>query len=293
MTANLTVYADKVTILDGAWGTELQKRGLRPGVCPDAWNLQNPPAVSAVAEAYVQAGAQVILSNTFRSNRLALADAGLADKANDLAERGVAISRRAAGQDVRVFASMGPSGKILMMGEIPPDEVYRAFAAQAAALERGGADAILCESFFELDEILLAAKAARDNTRLPLVTSMTFEVKDGKVATIMGATPADLVAAARKAGVAAVGGNCGAGPESYVEIAGAFRRATDLPIWIKPNAWLPAVSADGQTSFPMGPAEFARIAPALVQAGANFLGGCCGTTPEHIRQLRAAVAGLK
>jgi 5-methyltetrahydrofolate--homocysteine methyltransferase len=287
MAGTLDGFAGNVTILDGAWGTQLHGRGLPAGACPDAWNAENPSAVETVARAYVQAGAQIILTNTFRANRLALAHWGLDGRAAELAERGAAISRRAAGKDVKVFASIGPSGKIVMMGQTTPEEIHRAFAEQASALARGGADAILCESFFELEEISLAAKAVRENTPLPLVLSMTFDVHDDKAATMMGVTPAQLAAACAELSAGAVGANCGAGPKDYVVIARQFRAAGALPVWIKPNAGLPVVRGE-ETIFPMSPKQFAAVVPALIEAGANFIGGCCGTTPEHIRAIRTA-----
>jgi 5-methyltetrahydrofolate--homocysteine methyltransferase len=281
-------YRGRVTVTDGAWGTQLQAAGLPPDACPDLWNLENPQAVEAVARGYVQAGSRIILSNTFRANRFSLANWGLGERVAEIAQAGAAISRRAAGQAVKVFASIGPTGKIVMMGEVSAEDIYAAFAEQAGGLARGGADAILCETFTELEEAMLAVRAAREKTELPVVVSMTFDSGPEKTATMMGTTPADLAAAAIEAGAAAVGANCGAGPEHYVKVAGLLRQASELPIWIKPNAGVPALR-DGRTVFPLGPEEFAAFVPALVKAGANFIGGCCGTTPDHVRAIGAAV----
>ena len=288
MDKTLHEYAGRVTVSDGAWGTQLQAMDLPAGTCPDAWNADNPEAVASVARSYVEAGSQVILTNTFRSNRFVLEHWSLGDRAAELAERGAAISRAAAGETVGVFASIGPSGKIVMMGETPPEEIAAAFAEQAAALAQGGADAILCETFTEWEELALAVGAARESTGLPVIASMTFDSGPDKTATMMGFTPQQLAAAAAEAGAAAIGANCGAGPENYVKIAAMLREATELPVWIKPNAGLP-VARDGKTVFPMGPAEFAAFVPRLVEAGATFIGGCCGTTPEHVRKIRQAV----
>ena len=290
MTCAWKDYADGVTILDGAWGTRLQAEGLAPGECPDAWNAENPDAVRAVARSYVEAGADVILTNTFRSNRFALEHYGLGGRAAELAEAGAALSRQAAGDEAAVFGSIGPTGKIVMMGEVAPGDIQAAFAEQAAGLARGGVDAIVCETFAELDELRLALAAVKQATDLPVVACMTFDSGPNGTATMMGATPADLVALAAEAGADAVGANCGAGPEHYVEIARMLRAAGGACVWIKPNAGLPVTRA-GETVFPMGPEQFAAFAGALVDAGANFLGGCCGTTPEHIRALRRALKG--
>ncbi|KPK79581.1 MAG: hypothetical protein AMJ81_13055, partial [Phycisphaerae bacterium SM23_33] len=149
-------YRGRVTVTDGAWGTQLQAAGLPPDACPDLWNLENPQAVEAVARGYVQAGSRIILSNTFRANRFSLANWGLGERVAEIAQAGAAISRRAAGQAVKVFASIGPTGKIVMMGEVSAEDIYAAFAEQAGGLARGGADAILCETFTELEEAMLA-----------------------------------------------------------------------------------------------------------------------------------------
>jgi methionine synthase I (cobalamin-dependent) len=284
----LSQYAGRVTVTDGAWGTQLQAAGLPADACPDLWNLDNAAAVEAVARSYVEAGSQIVLTNTFRTNRLALSRWSLEGRAAEIAEAGAAISRRAAGDGAKVFASIGPTGKIVMMGEVAPEEFDAAFSEQAAALAQGGADAILCETFTELEEALLAVRAARRSTALPVVLSMTFDSGPDGTATVMGTTPAAMVAAAAEAGAAAVGANCGAGPEHYVKVASLLHGATGLPVWIKPNAGLP-VLREGRTVFPMGPEQFAAFAPDLVQAGANFIGGCCGTTPEHVRAVRAAL----
>ncbi len=280
----------RVLVTDGAWGTQLQAHGLPAGACPDAWNQDNPAAVEAVARSYVGAGSQVILTNTFRSNPFPLAHWGRSDAA-DLAEAGAAISRKAAGEGVKVFGSIGPTGKIVMMGDVPAEALTQAFSVQAAALARGGVDAILCETFTELAEAELAIRAAREATDLPVVITMTFDSGPDKTSTMMGVTPADLAAKAAELGAQAVGANCGAGPENYVKVAALFRAATDLPVWIKPNAGLPVIEG-GKTVFPMGPEEFAGFARALADAGANLMGGCCGTTPDHIRALRAAIDSL-
>jgi len=284
-------FAGAVTVSDGAWGTQLQAAGLPGGACPDGWNVTNPTAVEAVAQAYVEAGSQVILTNTFRSNRFALAHWDQADQAAALAEAGAAISRRAAGGRAKVFGSIGPTGKLVMMGEVPEEDLLSAFSEQAAALARGGADAILLETFTELAEAMLAARAARESTELPVVVSMTFDSGPDKTNTVMGVSPADLATAAAEAGAAAVGANCGTGPENYVAVAALLRAATDMPVWIKPNAGLPVVRG-GETVYPMGAAEFAGFAPKLAEAGASFIGGCCGTTPAHVRALRTAVDAM-
>lgn len=287
MALDLRIFAASLRVTDGAWGTELQNRGLTAGAAPELWNVENPSAVEAVAASYVETGSEVILTNTFGGNRLVLSSHGLGDRAAELSEAGAAISRRAAGSDVKVFASIGPTGKIVMMDEVPPEEISAAFAEQASALARGGADAIVLETFNELAEIKLAIEAVAGACDLPVVASMTFASGPQSTSTMMGNSPGDLAAAAEATAVDAVGANCGAGPDNYVKVAALLAEATALPIWIKANAGLPQI-VDGRTVFPMGPEQFARFVAPLAEAGASFIGGCCGTTPEHLRAVRAA-----
>jgi methionine synthase I (cobalamin-dependent) len=270
-------------ITDGAWGTEMQARGLAAGECPDAWNLRYPERVEQVARAYVEAGSQVILTNTFRANRLTLAGHGLAEKAVEINRAGAAISKQAARGRAHVFASIGPSGRLLMTGETTEEELRAAFAQQALALAEGGADAILIETMSDLAEARLALAAARE-TGLAVVVSMVFDSGKNKDRTMMGATPEQVARELTEAGADAVGGNCGSGIAAYIPICRRLRAATDRPIWIKPNAGLPEL-IEGRTVYRTTPEEFARQVPALVEAGATFLGGCCGTGPEFIRQI--------
>ena len=270
-------------VTDGAWGTQLLARGLPPGECPDAWNLSRPEQVEEVARAYVEAGSQVILTNTFRANRLTLAGHGLAEKAEKINRAGVEISRRAAAGRARVFASMGPTGKLLMTGETTEEELHAAFAEQARALAEGGAEAILVETMSDLTEAKAALGAARE-TGLPVVVSMVFDSGRNKDRTMMGATPEQVARELTEAGADGVGANCGSGIASYVPVCARLRSATHLPVWIKPNAGLPEL-VEGRTLWRTTPEEFAGHVPALIEAGAAFIGGCCGTTPEFVRAL--------
>jgi len=291
VTFDLREFAATVRVIDGAWGTELQKLGLPAGSAPELWNVENAGAVEAVARGYVEAGSEIILTNTFGANRFILDSHGAGDRVAELAEAGAAISRRASG-DAKVFASIGPSGKIVMMGDVPAEDLSAAFAEAAVAVERGGADAIVLETFNELEEARIALQAVRSACDLPVVVSMTFASGPDGTASMMGNTPADLAAVAESEGAAGVGANCGCGPDNYVKVAKLFHAATDLPIWIKSNAGLPEF-VDGRTTFPMGPEEFASFTPKFIEAGADFLGGCCGTTPDHIRALAAAVQATR
>jgi len=274
-------------ITDGAWGTELQARGLGPGQCPDAWNLEHPDRVEAVARAYVEAGSQVILTNTFRANRLALARHGLAEKTVEINRAGAEISRRAAGTAC-VFASIGPSGRMLMTGETTEEELAEVFAEQARALAEGGADGIVVETMSDLTEARIAVRAARA-TGLPVVASMVFDSGRNRDRTMMGVTAEQAARGLSEAGADVVGANCGQGVAGYVEICRRLRAATDRPVWIKANAGMPEL-VGGVPVYRTTPEEYAAWVPALVEAGASFIGGCCGTNPEFIRAIRRMLA---
>jgi 5-methyltetrahydrofolate--homocysteine methyltransferase len=279
------LLSEAPVLTDGAWGTEMQARGLQPGDCPDEWNLSHPERVEEVARAYVEAGSQVILTNTFGANRILLARHGLAAKAQEINRAGVEISRRAADGRARVFASMGPCGKMLFAGEVSEEEVAQAFEEQARVLAEAGADAIVIETMSDPGEAKLAVVAAVA-TGLPVVACMTFDSGRDHDRTMTGTTAEEAAIALTSAGADVVGANCGQGAEGYVGIAKRLRAATDLPIWMKPNAGLPVVS-DGSVHYDTTPQDFARHAQSLVEAGASFIGGCCGTAPEFIRELAA------
>jgi methionine synthase I (cobalamin-dependent) len=267
-------------ITDGAWGTELQKLGLRPGTIPDTWNLDHPERVEQVARSYAEAGSQVILTNTFRANAVTLQLSAAELDAINCA--GVALSRRSAGKAL-VFASMGPTGKLLLSGEISTEAVSAAFAAQARSLAEAGADALLVETMSDVEEARLAVEAAQ-LTGLPVVVSFAFDSGKNKDRTMMGATPEAVATAMQDAGASAVGANCGVGVEGVVDICRRLRAACDVPIWIKPNAGLPTM--DGAVvGYSTSADFFASHYAAIRDAGGSFLGGCCGSTPEFIRAL--------
>jgi methionine synthase I (cobalamin-dependent) len=271
-------------LTDGAWGTQLQARGLAVGDFPDVWNLTHAERVAEVARAYVEAGSRVILTNTFGANRVRLAEAGFAHQTADINRLGVEISRRAAAGRARVFASLGPTGKMLLSGEITPEELSAAFAEQARALAAAGADALVVETMSDLEEAKLAVAAARDSG-LPVVACMVFDSGKNKDRTMMGQTPEQVAAALSAAGADVIGSNCGQGVAGFVHICARLRAATDRPIWVKANAGLPEL-VEGRTVYRTTPAEFASHLPALLQAGASFVGGCCGTSPAFIQALQ-------
>ena len=283
------LIASGPVITDGAWGTELQARGLPPGESPDGWNLTAPEKVEEVARAYVEAGSRVIITNTFQATRFPLARHGLEDKVAEISRAGVEISRRGADGRAKVFASIGPSGIMLMMGQVTPDELRAAFAQQAQALAEGGPDAILVETMSDPAEAILAVAAAKE-TGLPVVACMTFDSGKDNDRTMMGNTPEQVVQELTEAGADVIGSNCGQGIEGFAVICRRLRDATDLPIWIKANAGLPDV-VDGEAIFRQTPQDFAQHVGAIVEAGASFIGGCCGTNPEFIKAVAEQIAG--
>lgn len=283
------IIAHGPVLTDGAWGTQLQARGLAPGDTPDLWNLTHPEKVAEVARAYVEAGSKIILTNTFGGNRFRLAEAGAADKVKAINEAGARISKQAAGNRALVFASIGPSGKMLMSGDVTAEELSAAFAEQAAALAAGGADALVVETMADLEEAALAVRAAKA-TGLPVVASMVFDSGKDKDRTMMGTTPEQAAAGLIAAGADVIGSNCGQGIAGFVKICARFKTAIGgHPIWIKGNAGLPKM-VNGKSTYETTPHEFASFIPALIAAGASFIGGCCGTSPEFIREASLRLA---
>jgi methionine synthase I (cobalamin-dependent) len=278
-------FATGTFILDGGWGTQLQLRGLGLGEHPDFWNLSHPEKVQEIAEAYVQAGSDIILTNTFGSNRFMLAKHGAEDKIAELNRAGVRISKEAAQkQNRRVFASIGPTGVMLMSGTVMPDELYAAFLEQAEAIAAEVPDGIVVETMSDPAEAVLAVKAAK-TTGLPVAVSMVFDTGKNMDRTMMGTTPEQAVTQLTAAGADILGANCGQGIDGFIPICQRMRAVTALPLWMKANAGLPEI-VDGKTVYRQTPEAFVEPAKKLLAAGANFIGGCCGTTPEFVQALR-------
>jgi methionine synthase I (cobalamin-dependent) len=228
------------------------------------------------------------LTNTFGANRIRLADAGASDQAAAVNRAGAGISKRAASGRARVFASIGPSGKMLLTGEVTVEELRMAFEEQAAALAEGGADALVIETMSDLAEATVAVVAAR-KTALPVVACMVFDSGKDRTRTMMGVTPEQAARALTDAGAEVIGANCGQGVAGFVEVCRRLHAATDRPIWIKANAGMPEIDGD-HVVYRTTPEEFASHVPALVEAGARFIGGCCGTDPDFIRAVKAVIS---
>ncbi|OHB68869.1 MAG: hypothetical protein A2V70_15760, partial [Planctomycetes bacterium RBG_13_63_9] len=233
--------------------------------------------------AYVNAGSQIVLTNTLLANRFVLARHGLEDKVVQINRAGAEIARRATEGRAHVFASMGTSGRMLLTGEVTEEELTAAFSVQADALADGGVDAIVVETMADPAETVLAVAAAR-RTGLPVVASMTFDSGSNKDRTMMGTTPEQAAQQLTEAGADVVGANCGQGIDGFPAICRRLRASTDRPIWAKANAGMPQL-IDGKTVYQQTPEQFAQFVPELVESGAVFIGGCCGTTPEFIRAI--------
>lgn len=282
----------EVVVGDGAWGTMLiAEAGLPPGAPPERVTLEAPELVLRLARRYAEAGAEVVTTNTFGGTPLRLQAHGLGARCEDVNRRAVELAREAAGGQALVAGSVGPTGTLLApLGPATAAEVEAAFERQLAALAKAGVDLLCVETMTDLAEALLAVRAAkRVAPGVPVVATMTFEPTPRGIFSVMGVTPARAAAALAVDGADVVGANCGNGIEGMVAVVAELARHATVPIAVRPNAGLPQL-VGGAPAWPESPAFFAAHAPALVEAGARLIGGCCGTTPEHVRALRAALA---
>ncbi len=283
----LDFLRDKITIWDGAMGTVLQQRGLPPGGKPDLLNLTSPDLLYSIFREYIEAGSQIICANTFGSSAPKLAGTG--HTVDEVVSAAVAIAKRAAeGTDVKVSLDMGPLGELLEpMGSLTFERAYELFKEVAAAGEKAGADLVSIETMTDLYETKAALLAVKENTNLPVFATMSFE-EDGR--TFTGCTIASMARTLEGLGADAIGLNCSLGPDKLAPLLKELCENTRLPVIAKPNAGLPD-PVDGH--YNMGPDEFAAALLPCWEAGVTIFGGCCGTSPEYIRTLKAALEGRK
>jgi len=282
--------AGEVLIGDGAWGTLLMTRGLKPGEAPEVLNRLRPEVLEEIARLYLEAGADLITTNSFGGSPARLRRYGLDGQTEEINRAAVEAVRRAVGDRACVSASVGPSGHLLKpYGDGDPAEIGAGFERQIRALAEAGADLVCIETMIDLAEAVLAVRAARAVApTLPVLATMTFERSRRGFFTVMGASVEQAARELGEAGADILGSNCGNGSEVMVEIAREFRAHTGRPIAIQPNAGLPEPRG-GETVYPETPEFMAEQAKALVRAGVSIVGGCCGTTPEHVRALRQAL----
>lgn len=274
-----------IEIFDGAMGTMLQKHNLPSGYCPELYNIEHPELIQEIHEAYLAAGATIIETNTFGANRIKLTHYELEEKVAELNRHAVAIARKAAGTKAKIAGSIGPTGRLIApLGDLDFEDAYQAFAEQIKALDQGGVDYLLIETIIDIQEMRAALLAAKDYSDKPVICQLTFG-SDGR--TVTGTDPTTAAILLEAMGAAAIGANCSLGPEQLVPIIRQLAAATRLPITAQPNAGMPELH-QGETIFPLGPDDMAAFVPALIEAGASFIGGCCGTTPSHIQAMKQA-----
>jgi 5-methyltetrahydrofolate--homocysteine methyltransferase len=285
-----------ILISDGAMGTYLYAKGLKPGECIESWCVSHPEVIKGIHEDYIAAGSDILETNSFGGTSYKLEPYGLAHQVRELNLAAVAlaksVSRRAG--EVYVAASVGPTGRIAEDegGDVTPQDLYKAFQEQVVALEEGGADALCIETMASLTEALQAIKAAKDNTKLPVICTFTFEAGARGFRTMMGVTPERAAREAVTAGADIVGANCGNGIVNMIEIARQTRAAQpNTPILINANAGLPVLEGE-KTVFKETPEFMASKVIDLIKAGAQIIGGCCGTSPEHIAAMARAAKAL-
>ncbi len=277
-------------ILDGATGTNLQEAGMPIGVCPEEWILENPEVMKKLQADYVEAGTQIVYAPTFTANRVKLAEYGLEDKLEEMNRNLVALSKEAVGDRAYIAGDLTMTGQQLFpLGEMMFEELVDIYKEQASVLVDAGVDLFVVETMMSLQECRAAVIAIREVCNLPIMVTLTYN-EDGR--TLYGTTPEVATVVLQSLGADVIGINCSTGPEEMLEPVRKMAEYATIPILAKPNAGLPELE-NGKTVYKTTPEEFARVGKELVKAGAAILGGCCGTTPEHIRVLADAVKGME
>ena len=277
----------QILVMDGAMGTLLQQYGLKAGECPEIWNITNIDTVKKIHTSYLEAGADIILTNTFGANGLKLQKYGLRDRLSEINVQAVKLAKKAI-EDYQknhlapffIAGSIGPTGEILEpCGEVKNEEVFAAYREQIKALASTEVDFILLETFYNLDEIKIALKAVKESSNLPVFASMSF---DESLKTIYGITPEKAIEVLFQEGADGIGANCGSGPDVLYKVMAKMRGITNAPLLVKPNAGIPYLE-NNKVIYPATPQEMAEYTEKYIQLKINIIGGCCGTTPEHIK----------
>jgi 5-methyltetrahydrofolate--homocysteine methyltransferase len=277
----------RVLVMDGAMGTQLMERGVRPEECFDAQNIKQPKLVEAVHKAYVAAGADVIETNTFGANRIKLLDYKLDMQVREINIAAAQLARKAIGSKGFVCGSIGPLGKMIdPLGEVTFDQAYQAFTEQAKALEEGGVDVVSIETLSDLQEMRAAVIAVKNETKLPIIASLTYD--DGEK-TIYGTSPEVAATVLEALGVDVLAANCSTGPEGMLKVAKRYLAVTDLPVMVMPNAGMPELIGN-KAVYKMTPEKFSAFAEKFAKLGVRIVGGCCGTSPDHIKQVKIRIS---
>ena len=279
----------ELLVSDGATGTFLQQHGLEPGGCPEEFNASQPEVVREMARQYFAAGSDMVLTNSFGGSVFMQKKYGFGERVSEFNRLAAEHARSQTPEGRFVVGSVGPTGEFLEpLGPVSEGAMYDAFVEQVKALQAGGVDGVVVETMTAVEEAGIAVRAARENTDLVVMATMVFDKGPRGFFTMMGVTPEHAVHAMRDAGAHVVGSNCGNGIDNMVEIARRMRAETDGPLLIHSNAGIPAMR-DGQIVYPEGPDYMAERFREMAALGVNIVGGCCGTGPEHIRALSAAV----
>jgi len=284
---------DKLTkvgflISDGATGTNLQHRGLAKGLPGEVWVIENPRAIQLLHKDFLTAGSDIILSCTFGASFLRLNQHNLAERQEEIIEIAVGLAKDAIGAENKFVAgSMGPLGQLLQpLGTLTTEEAFQAYQTQAQLLTKAGVDILLVETQFDLAEATVAIDACRSCSTLPIICSFSF---DRGTRTMMGTKPEAFAEAMMEKQVDIIGINCGRSLDDNLKVLHTIKQNTDLPLWFKPNAGLPSVDEQGNTVYGTTPAQMAEMAVKARSMGASIIGGCCGSTPEHIASITTAL----
>jgi 5-methyltetrahydrofolate--homocysteine methyltransferase len=276
------ILKEKIIILDGATGTELQKRGMPKGVCPEKWIIDNPNAIIEIQRSYKEAGANIVYAPTFGANRWKLKSFGLEDSVKEINMKLVKLSIEAVGGDVLVAGNLSPTGEFIKpFGEKSFEETVEVYKEQVRTLLEAGVDLFVIETMIDIQEARAALLAVKETTKLPVMASMTFGEEEK---TLTGTDPITAAITLQSLGADAIGCNCSTGPRDMIQIVNKMKSVATVPIFVKPNAGLP-VMKDGEFYYDLDSEGFAQFLDEFVGAGINLIGGCCGTTPEHIRLL--------
>jgi 5-methyltetrahydrofolate--homocysteine methyltransferase len=282
--------AGEVLVSDGAMGTMLFQRGLKPGECPELFNITHPEVTEEIASLYFKAGADIVQTNTFGGSRLKLSNYQLEAKTKEINRKAAEAVKKAVNTKAYISGSCGPSGEMLRpYGNVEKETVYNSFLEQISALIESGVDLICIETMTDLQEAILAVKAAKSiSPVIPVMATMTFDKIPKGFYTIMGISIEKAVEGLTESGADIIGSNCGHGIDNMIEIAKLIKKISDRPIIIQSNAGLPE-NKGNMLVYPESPSYFAEKTGELIEAGVSIIGGCCGTTPEHISAIRKVV----